>query len=216
MNIKLSTAVDNSTRFPFVEPPGEITLRKPLRTPDGKTRFNDFVVDGGYYDNYGAATASDLLKNIVQNTEFRNREVRLMVIQITSDPEISDVFDASIDDPLKNLGTYCSREDAIRRASEPPDEELLVKRKEQTPNDFESIYQAAMHSRDRSGVVFALDLRRWTNDQVGKYFHFAMRDVSPPLGWTLSANAGEALDRSVQNDCRIKRQIEALYTALKD
>ena len=48
--ISLSTAVNISTRFPYVGPAGL------LRDTDGETW--DRVVDGGYFENFGATTAS--------------------------------------------------------------------------------------------------------------------------------------------------------------
>jgi hypothetical protein len=51
--VRLSTAVDNSARFSWVGPAGTI------RTADGD--IVDRVVDGGYFENFGATTAIDLI-----------------------------------------------------------------------------------------------------------------------------------------------------------
>lgn len=55
-DLALSTAADMSTRFPVISPAG--------RFPD-KTH----VVDGGYFDNSGAATAWDMIRSLKQYLE---------------------------------------------------------------------------------------------------------------------------------------------------
>src|SRR5262249_1481668 len=65
--ISLSTAIDNSPRFPFVEPIGAVP---PLHGQDkSDVPPTYFVADGGYYDNYGAATLLDLLYMIANRPE---------------------------------------------------------------------------------------------------------------------------------------------------
>jgi hypothetical protein len=55
-DLPVSTAVNMSTRFTYVTPAG--TLR------DGEGREWDRVVDGGYFENSGAATALDLVNHM--------------------------------------------------------------------------------------------------------------------------------------------------------
>lgn len=75
----MSSAIDNSTRFPYVEPAG--TLRK------GKAN-NGHIVDGGYFENFGAETAAEVLhaaKHYFEK-EKKGEKFRPIVIQISSDP----------------------------------------------------------------------------------------------------------------------------------
>jgi hypothetical protein len=51
-DIRLSTAASNSARFPFISPAG--TIR------DKDKRIIDRIVDGGYFENYGALSAEEL------------------------------------------------------------------------------------------------------------------------------------------------------------
>jgi len=53
-DLGLSTAATMSARFPVISPPG--TIR------DGKGNVIDRVVDGGYYESFGAVTALELAK----------------------------------------------------------------------------------------------------------------------------------------------------------
>jgi hypothetical protein len=57
-DMRLSTAAHNSARFTYVSPAGSV------RTKDGKLR--EHVVDGGYFENSGAATAADIITRIRQ------------------------------------------------------------------------------------------------------------------------------------------------------
>jgi hypothetical protein len=51
-DIDLSMAVLNSARFPIASPPGEIR--------DANDRLVDGIVDGGYFENFGMQTATEL------------------------------------------------------------------------------------------------------------------------------------------------------------
>jgi hypothetical protein len=55
-DVRLSTAATNSARFPIVSPPGEIV---PSTHP-----IVDRIVDGGYLENFGVLSASDLVHAI--------------------------------------------------------------------------------------------------------------------------------------------------------
>lgn len=80
-DLRLSTAATNSARFPYVTPTGGFR--------DGRGgRFLGNLVDGGYFDNQGAATLSDVA--LALHGAFRekwpDRVLRLMVVQVSSDP----------------------------------------------------------------------------------------------------------------------------------
>lgn len=58
-DVRLSTAALLSARFPFVSPAGTIRMRRKGATaPDSV--FGDEVVDGGYFENSGLTTATEL------------------------------------------------------------------------------------------------------------------------------------------------------------
>jgi hypothetical protein len=79
--VRLSTAVNNSVRFSWVGPAG--TIRKP------DDNIADRVVDGGYFENFEATTASDLM-NLLDEFDGRLGPKRdnLIIILISSDPEL--------------------------------------------------------------------------------------------------------------------------------
>ena len=49
-DIRLSTGATMSARFPVISPHGN------LRDKEDKNRLSDRIVDGGYYENFGAIT----------------------------------------------------------------------------------------------------------------------------------------------------------------
>ena len=75
-DVRLSTAAHNSARFPLISPPGEVR--------DQLNNVVDRIVDGGYFENFGAQTALELA------TAIRTVEPKLVpfVLIISNDPEI--------------------------------------------------------------------------------------------------------------------------------
>jgi hypothetical protein len=75
-DVRVSTAVDNSTRFTYVSPAG--TLRRSANSNGGSPldcapgARCEHVVDGGYFENSGSATGSDLLR-VISRSKYANR-----------------------------------------------------------------------------------------------------------------------------------------------
>ncbi|HEX8618278.1 MAG TPA: hypothetical protein VF911_11890, partial [Thermoanaerobaculia bacterium] len=71
-DVRVSTAVDNSTRFTYVGPAATLT-RGPHGADSGSTvdcaegARCEHVVDGGYFENSGSATISDILEVIARS-----------------------------------------------------------------------------------------------------------------------------------------------------
>ncbi|MGB6910020.1 MAG: hypothetical protein WBE01_09860 [Methyloceanibacter sp.] len=73
-DILLSTAAGLSARFPFVSPPGN------LKNKAGNLVAR--VVDGGYFENFGAGTAIEIANRL------RLTRLDPVIIEITNDPEL--------------------------------------------------------------------------------------------------------------------------------
>jgi len=67
-SLPLSTAVHLSARFPFLSPHGVLVE---VPEANGSRAAWGRIVDGGYYDNSGAATLSDLLDALVRHVAAR-------------------------------------------------------------------------------------------------------------------------------------------------
>jgi hypothetical protein len=73
-DVRLSTAAHNSARFPIVSPPGNIR--------DAAHYVIDRIVDGGYLENFGVLTASEL----AQAVHAVSPELAPLVLVISNDP----------------------------------------------------------------------------------------------------------------------------------
>ena len=73
-DIRLSTAAGLSARFPLISPAGKIY--------NENKRLVGQLVDGGYYENFGAATAIDIAE------QLKAAGLDPFIIEITNDPEL--------------------------------------------------------------------------------------------------------------------------------
>lgn len=98
-DVPISTAITNTSRFPFVSPSGELTpvvykkeMISGVTKPDsGKSyqRDSDQVIDGGYYENEGLETAleiADWLKTY--GPALIKRPVYPLIVEATADAGI--------------------------------------------------------------------------------------------------------------------------------
>ncbi len=76
--MSLSTVVHNSARFPLVSPGGEV------ETWTGD--YWDALVDGGYFENSGAATLAELVRALQGDESLAASLARIRVIFIMNDP----------------------------------------------------------------------------------------------------------------------------------
>jgi hypothetical protein len=81
-DIRLSTAVTNSARFPFVSPAGRFVSSEKM----GGAAYQ--IVDGGYFENYGARTVWELARAIEElNAQDPTLNVVPVVVVISNDVE---------------------------------------------------------------------------------------------------------------------------------
>jgi hypothetical protein len=186
MTVRLSTAVDNSARFSWLGPAGTI------RQADG--RIADRVVDGGYFENFGATTAIDLIRALKVKVAAKNAP-HLITILISSDPDL--------DSPDR---TDCEKKTAPARYDSDRGGEVL------TP------VVTLMHTREARGAYAADELETLTDDLGGKFFHFRLlkqTDIhDAPLGWTLSQRAQQAIQETWSGGCQNSRQMDELAKLL--
>lgn len=84
-DVRVSTAVDNSTRFTYVSPAGTLRRAKdsnggsPLECAPGERC--EHVVDGGYFENSGSRTAADVLQVIARSKYAQRIKPHVIFIQ---------------------------------------------------------------------------------------------------------------------------------------
>jgi hypothetical protein len=79
-----STAGHNSARFTYVSPAGKLVPPRPV---DGDWRDFGHLLDGGYFENFGAITALQLLREA--RDAIGRDKVQPIILQISSDPSLS-------------------------------------------------------------------------------------------------------------------------------
>jgi hypothetical protein len=73
-DVRASTAAHNSARFTYVSPAGNLGDK------------NGSVIDGGYFENYGALSALELARAARATLKNKSPAVKLVVLMISSDP----------------------------------------------------------------------------------------------------------------------------------
>lgn len=87
-DMRASTAAHNSARFTYVSPAGKL-LARIGDGQDMKTANRGYVIDGGYFENYGALTALELARSARDEIKRTNGSVKLVILQISSDPTLT-------------------------------------------------------------------------------------------------------------------------------
>jgi hypothetical protein len=209
--LKLSAAAGASARFTYVSPAGS------LETPEDKKMR---VVDGGYFENSGAATAMDLLNTLMsQKKENDEKKLYPILILIRNDPGAPSV---------------CHRNQADEDPQEPGAGEFL--------NDLSSPIRALLKARTARARLAEVDAARTVEALTGAEMEISLagvtervgsraiaegqkqgqlavtsnvkerklikentrkqvmeRMVEPPLGWSLSRYMRTAMDKVLNN-----------------
>jgi predicted acylesterase/phospholipase RssA len=169
-DIPLSTATHMSARFPYVSPAG--TLQK--ADSDGKTRIWGHVVDGGYFENSGAATAYDIFQNLLWERPDAWEKINPVILIISNDPK--EVF--SFIDPT---------------AGKPEPTDWI--------GEVWSPIETLLRTREARGTYSQTLVG--TSPYI-RVFHFGLCDnkVPLPLGWQLSQLALQEIRKQLTEGCK--------------
>jgi hypothetical protein len=202
MAIRVSTAINNSARFPVIGPAGTFEVKQPDERPDNSRikRGSEQIVDGGYFENYGAATALDLVIAITRSfPKFRKKfeekhdtlapGLRFMVVQISSDPEY----------PFEGTDVLASG---------------------QIGGDFLAPLFALANTRTSRGLYQSSLTKGALNavnphEQEDQYVHIFMDTKygwGVPLGWTLSERTRKSLEPGEEQEMRFRRILKPILT----
>jgi hypothetical protein len=193
IDMPLSTAAHVSARFTYVSPAGRFA-------PDGT-----HVVDGGYFENSGAATGLDILRLV--NSELRQnaqlRGIIPQIIMISNDP--LGVASGSRDltmtkQSLKNVARAAAAEAAQRQPGTfledtlAPVYALLSTREARGEYAQRAIGQAQGQFCDAIKAQLGIEA---DGQQCLYFFSLAPATVPLPLGWMLSNRAAEAMQKEM-------------------
>jgi hypothetical protein len=95
-DVRASTAAHNSARFSYVSPAGNLGRRKDATVANGLisrfkawlAQWNGSVIDGGYFENFGALSALELARDAKAALDKDKAPVKLVVLLISSDPDL--------------------------------------------------------------------------------------------------------------------------------
>ena len=193
IDMPLSTVAHLSARFTYVSPAGRFA-------PDGT-----HVVDGGYFENSGATTALDVLRQVNnemrQNTELRG--IIPQIIMISNDPlgVASGSHDlAMTKQELKNVARTAAAGAARREPGTfledalAPAYALLSTRDARGEYAQKAIGQAQRESCEAIKAQLEIQIG---GPQCLYFFSLAPATVPLPLGWMLSNGAAEAMQKEM-------------------
>jgi hypothetical protein len=176
-DLPLMTAVHNSARFAYVSPAGRLTAR------DGSDHGH--VVDGGYFENSGAATLGDVWRALSETAGPRD-DVRFVVLYLCNAPERCYLTDAALPP-----GSTVTRPDDL--------------------SDLASPLRALLGARDARGALALAELRREERLHRLQFVELGVcagligkeKESPIPLGWQLSDGMRAEMNRQACGEgCR--------------
>ncbi|MBI1213182.1 MAG: hypothetical protein GC190_17085 [Alphaproteobacteria bacterium] len=211
-DVSMATAVTNSARFPFISPAGRFTV-------EGPTPAAYQIIDGGYFENYGARTAWELARAIEDlNDDDPTLRVVPVVVVVSNDLDadqppraqggtcrtmLEDISDTgsqvtvSCDDPKPRETCVTPEMAAMTEGLKPQDMTVL-------PQSMAPIFGLAAtrsaHGRDALNIL-RRDFCRApassssSNDPSVRFIHIALPKPDPskgeaaPMNWVLNPAA---------------------------
>jgi hypothetical protein len=197
LDIKLSKAVSLSARFPILSPQADLEARQADPSASMKVNSRDRllaqVVDGGYFENFGATTLFDLVTAI----RWIQKKLPIRIVLITNDPDF--------------IHGDCLRSKTSGEVRDAPVE--LPKRTEKW-SVVRTILEAFSRTRGARGEEAAISLckAKWIFDNVDFVF-FHVKKLSPKepqevegdadnisMSWWLSYPVQTYLDRQIASE----------------
>jgi len=186
-NLLASTAALNSARFTYVSPAG--TLRREGTGDVGH------IVDGGYFENFGALTAQEALAAVLKALEAKGKKARPVLIQISNDPTLGP-------DDLD-----------VERVLPPAD-----RKSNGWANETLSPVRALLKTRDARGVLAQKEFLR--EAQTERRAHLRLCKVEgesdPALGWVLAPRSKTLMQELIRDDrCGSRGEVKKVLQAIR-
>ena len=163
-DLRLSTAAHNSARFTYVSPAGSMHDPK-------SGRLLGHVVDGGYFENSGAATAADLIAILQKNQNARPFTIHLILIKF--EERVSDASERCATHPMAAPGPARSLNETL------------------------SPLRALLATRGARGVQAYAEAMRLPVVPHQFILTQASKGIVLPLGWLLSGRTRNAIDLQI-------------------
>jgi hypothetical protein len=182
-DLPIKTAVHNSARFTYISPAGTVW-------PAGE-RPRGHVVDGGYFENSGAATAQELVEAISQICRNCNGQIYVLYLRNSpeTDPDVSSEWmspEGEEQEGSKELDLFTDSYPRLNEVLSPP--------------------RALLNTRNARGSLAVVSLSE--SSQVASFFQLGLceRDSKGkraplPLGWQLSETARDSMKDQLDQGC---------------
>ena len=196
-SILLSAAAGASARFTYVSPAGTLVWSQEVH--EGEIVDHTLrVVDGGYFENSGAATISELLESLRKG--YAGRLFPILIL-IRNDPKAPYVCQRGHGDEDKDLrgDALSSLSDDFLKEASAPIRALLHAR---TARGRLAEVGVAREVEANGGAVIELSMAAVLETAIAaaegdanKLARLEERAVEPPLGWSLSNDVRDEMDR---------------------
>lgn len=227
VDLPLSTAANSSARFPGLEDWGWFPVTDPAlkgrKEIETGCKDNEGIADGGFFDNFGAATALEAYNAVKQLAAALGVKPKIFVIQISSDPvcgtahllderpdrllecrKIRQAREKEFEIVRPNVGLFS--EEARKATSH--NSRIHIRRflyplpEEQVPG----VFGVAMQASTVSGIGVARQLKRRVEaDPDSRFYHFSLSGaLDAPLEWALSGYARKEIDGLLLSDGVVK------------
>ena len=186
-DVRLSTAAHNSARFTYVSPAGNLqSATKPHHN-------RGYIIDGGYFENYGARTALELARKAIEAIDpdygkpRHQNKIKLVILQISSDPTLKE------DRTLvrsRSQGEGCTISSFGPRNANPG-------------------------STDQANYLDLIDSKGWDKNEGEGYVFSSANELSAPLVGIMSvrqAHGTIAAAELAASICQGKRKVEVALT----
>ena len=204
--LKLSTAVHNSARFPFVSPAGFIEQRagdapSPALKPWGR------VVDGGYFENAGAVTAREIVEQLAAAQGGRRDNLHVLILSNAPrnpDERLCHEILQDANAPPALCRADPTKGDAPENAPMP---------------DLSAPVQTLLATREARGSLAKAELAQAISDpqRVHELYlsKWSRAYDDPPLGWFLSGAGITGIDDALSPQPKSVKELQPARLALQ-
>ena len=207
--IRLSSAAGASARFTYVSPAGTLQAT----TADGPLEKR--VVDGGYFENSGAASTIDLLRLLMTSDSQKGgaiaQSVYPVLLLVRNDPQAPPVCHRTTQQPQSQADTKnMPRADELMSEVAAPLRALLQAR---SARGRLAEVDAAKEIEAMGGAVIELQLEVVPAPGKERLTHAQLTEA--PLGWSLSQEVRAGMDRALDEPpARIAGEMKLLSHVL--
>ena len=198
--VPLSEVVLNSARFTYVSPAG--TLESAAVNAPLPSRLQ--LVDGGYFENSGTSTLSEVMRRVQAIAAARQINLRIIVLHVSNDPDLGDFV--AQHDPSQLQPWYS----AVCPAAAP-----IVKDDER--GEVTAPLSALMATRSARGEYARTQLLDALHPSRGDmlwHFRICRGDYPIPLGWTISTPVFDEMARQLRQNYPVQAMGKVLADTL--